>query len=302
MTRAQANMLLLLAGIIWGMGFVAQSTAMASIGPLFFIGVRSLIATFAILPFSIAESRSSPHQLTTSNYLLFMMVGVVLFTGLLLQQIGLITTSVTNAGFLTGLYVIMVPVLGVLLYRNWPHPIVWPSAAACLVGIYLLSGGALTALKSGDWLVIGGAFFWALQVIFISRANRAGRPIMLSCIQFATAAIVSLTLAVVLEELNWNAIALTWKELLFTGIFSSAAAFTLQAIGQRYTTSAQAAIFLSSEALFAACFGMIFLGERLSFIGFVGCGLLFAAMLAVELIPMFWNPKTASAFAIKATE
>ncbi|MEJ5081861.1 MULTISPECIES: DMT family transporter [unclassified Ochrobactrum] len=289
MTRVQANLLLLLAGVIWGMGFVAQSTAMASIGPFLFIGVRSAIAAVTVLPWSIAEGRRSPHRLQRSNYLYFMFVGSMLFIGLVLQQIGLITTSVTNAGFLTGLYVVMVPVLGVIVFRNWPHPIVWPSAVACLAGIFLLSGGTLSALKQGDWLVIIGAVFWAMQVLLISRANRAGRPITLSCVQFATAAVAGLAIAVVVEDINWNFIALTWKELLFTGVFSSGVAFTLQAIGQRYTTSAQAAIFLSSEAIFAAMFGAIFLGDRLTFIGFIGCGLLFIAMMAVELVPMFWK-------------
>lgn len=289
MTRVQANLLLLLAGVIWGMGFVAQSTAMASIGPFLFIGVRSAIAAVTVLPWSIAEGRRSPHRLQRSNYLYFMFVGSMLFTGLVLQQIGLITTSVTNAGFLTGLYVVMVPVLGVIVFRNWPHPIVWPSAVACLAGIFLLSGGTLSALKQGDWLVIIGAVFWAMQVLLISHANRAGRPITLSCVQFATAAVAGLAIAVVVEDINWSFIALTWKELLFTGVFSSGVAFTLQAIGQRYTTSAQAAIFLSSEAIFAAMFGAIFLGDRLTFIGFIGCGLLFIAMMAVELVPMFWK-------------
>jgi drug/metabolite transporter (DMT)-like permease len=130
MTRVQANLLLLLAGVIWGMGFVAQSTAMASIGPFLFIGVRSAIAALTVLPWSIAESRRSPHKLKGSNYLYFMVVGATLFIGLVLQQIGLITTSVTNAGFLTGLYVVMVPVLGVIIFRSWPHPVVWPSAIA----------------------------------------------------------------------------------------------------------------------------------------------------------------------------
>ncbi|WP_139976827.1 MULTISPECIES: DMT family transporter [Brucella/Ochrobactrum group] len=291
MTRVQANMLLLLAGVIWGMGFVAQSTAMASIGPFLFIGIRSAIAALTVLPWAIAEGRRANTSLSRSNYLFFMVIGLSLFTGLVLQQIGLITTSVTNAGFLTGLYVVMVPVLGVILFRTWPHPVVWPSAATCLAGIFLLSGGTLTAIKQGDWLVICGAVFWALQVVLIGRANRAGRPIMLSCIQFATSAFAGIAIASMVEDVNWSAIALTWKEILFTGVFSSGIAFTLQAVGQRYTTSAQAAIFLSSEALFAALFGAIFLGDRLTFIGFIGCGLLFAAMLAVELVPMFWKRK-----------
>lgn len=291
MTRAQANLVLLLAGVIWGMGFVAQSTAMATMGPLMFIGLRSITATLTVLPLAIIESRKAPVSLKKSDYAFFSFVGLLLFSGLCLQQIGLITTTVTNAGFLTGVYVVMVPVLGVMLFRHWPHPVIWPSALATLAGIFLLSGGHLNALQQGDWLIIAGAFFWALQVIFIGRANRTGRPIMLSCVQFATCAVAALGLAAMFGQFHWSGITDTWQEILFTGIFSSGAAFTLQAIGQRYTTAPQAAIFLSSEALFAALFGALILGDRLPPMGLLGCGLIFLAMLAVELLPMFWNRK-----------
>ncbi len=302
MTRVQANMLLLLAGVIWGMGFVAQSTAMANIGPFVFIGVRSAIASLTVLPLAVAEGRRSEHRLGRSGYLYFILIGLMFFIGMALQQVGLLTTSVTNAGFLTGLYVVMVPVLGVVLFRTWPHPVVWPSAAACLVGIFLLSGGALTMLRHGDWLVICGAVFWAMQVVLIGNAKRAGRPITLGCIQLVTAAVAGLAIASVTEDFNWGAILLSWKELLFAGVFSSAIAFTLQAVGQRYTTSAQAAIFLSSEALFAAISGAIFLGDRLTLMGFLGCGMLFAAMLAVELVPMLWSRKAGPALPAGPTQ
>ena len=302
MTRVQANMLLLLAGVIWGMGFVAQSTAMANIGPFVFIGVRSAIASLTVLPLAVAEGRRSKHRLGRSGYLYFILIGLMFFIGMALQQVGLLTTSVTNAGFLTGLYVVMVPVLGVVLFRTWPHPVVWPSAAACLVGIFLLSGGALTMLRHGDWLVICGAVFWAMQVVLIGNAKRAGRPITLGCIQLVTAVVAGLAIASVTEDFNWGAILLSWKELLFAGVFSSAIAFTLQAVGQRYTTSAQAAIFLSSEALFAAISGAIFLGDRLTLMGFLGCGMLFAAMLAVELVPMLWSRKAGPALPAGPTQ
>ncbi len=302
MTRVQANMLLLLAGVIWGMGFVAQSTAMANIGPFVFIGVRSAIASLTVLPLAVAEGRRSKHRLGRSGYLYFILIGLMFFIGMALQQVGLLTTSVTNAGFLTGLYVVMVPVLGVVLFRTWPHPVVWPSAAACHVGIFLLSGGALTMLRHGDWLVICGAVFWAMQVVLIGNAKRAGRPITLGCIQLVTAAVAGLAIASVTEDFNWGAILLSWKELLFAGVFSSAIAFTLQAVGQRYTTSAQAAIFLSSEALFAAISGAIFLGDRLTLMGFLGCGMLFAAMLAVELVPMLWSRKARPALPAGPTQ
>ncbi|WP_374831853.1 DMT family transporter [Paenochrobactrum pullorum] len=286
MSRLQANFLLLLAGMIWGMGFVAQSTAMASIGPFMFIAVRSVIASFSILPMAMAEGKRARKRLSRRDYFFFAAIGLVLFIGLAAQQIGLQTTSVTNAGFLTGLYLILVPVLGVLIFRAWPHGIIWPCSLAALAGIYLLSGGELSALKQGDWLVMFGAFFWALQVLLIGQANRTGRPITLSVVQFATCGVVGFIFAFALGEVDWSAVGATWKQLLFTGVFSSGVAFTLQAIGQRYTTPPQAAIFLSSEALFAALFGAIFLSERLSFAGLVGCALIFISMLAVEIIPM----------------
>lgn len=287
MTRVQANLVLLLTGAIWGLGFIAQSTAMASIGPFMFIAIRSVIAAITIAPFALNEQRRASRPLSIKDYLFFAIIGLVLFVGLSAQQIGLITTSVTNAGFLTGIYLILVPILGVALLRNWPHPVIWPSSILALAGIYLLSGGALTQLKSGDMLIIFGAIFWALQVILIGQANRTGRPITLTIVQFIACAIVAFIFAAFTGELDFSLISLAWKELLFTGIFSSGIAFTLQAIGQRYTTAPQAAIFMSSEALFAAFFGALLLGERLPPLGLIGCLMIFIAMLAVEILPIF---------------
>jgi drug/metabolite transporter (DMT)-like permease len=285
--RTRANLLLLLAGAIWGMGFVAQSTAMASIGPLMFIAVRFLLAALTVLPFAIREARQGQNPLNASDRLGFALVGLFLFAGITAQQIGIMTTSVTNAGFLTGLYVVMVPFVGVILFRHWPHPIIWPCALGALAGIWMLSGGAFTALATGDWLLILSAVFWALQVTFITRyASRTGRPMMLCLAQFAVCAVLSLLVALPIEGLDWRAVWAVAPEILFTGVFSSGVAFILQAIGQRYTTAPQAAIFLSSEALFAALFGALLLGERLPPLGIAGCALIFAAILAVELVPM----------------
>ncbi|PRD45248.1 EamA family transporter [Phyllobacterium phragmitis] len=287
MPRTRANLVLLLAGTIWGLGFVAQSTAMASIGPLIFIGMRFALAALTVLPFAIREAQQAPKALKSSDHFAFLFIGFLLFAGITAQQFGMLTTSVTNAGFLTGLYVVMVPFVGVMLFRNWPHPIIWPCALAALAGIWLLSGGTLDALAPGDWMVILGALFWALQVLFITRyANRTGRPLTLCLVQFTFCAVMGLSLGLAQEGIDWTAVQTAAPEILFTGIFSSGVAFTLQAIGQRYTTAPQAAIFLSSEALFAALFGAILLGERLPPTGFAGCALIFAAMLAVELIPM----------------
>lgn len=286
MTRAQANLLLLFAGAIWGMGFVAQTTAMASIGPMLFIGLRFVAATLAILPLAWREARRAEAPLTRANWHTFLFVGVLMFAGMTAQQLGLLTTSVTNSGFLTGLYVVLTPILSVALFRQWPHWVVWPASFACVAGIFLLSGGRLDALVAGDWLTVAAAAVFALQVIFIGRAaSGTGRPVTLAVVQFAVCAVLGLAVAFALEPVEWSAILPALPEILYAGVFSGGIAFTIQAVAQRYTTPAQAAIFLASEAVFAAIFAAIFLHERLPGIALVGCGLIFAGILAVEVVP-----------------
>ena len=286
MTRTQANLVLLLAGAMWGMGFVAQSTAMQAIGPLLFIGLRFVVATFAMLPFAVREGRRAARPVQRSEWLAFAMIGLLLFAGMAAQQIGLLTTSVTNSGFLTGLYVVMVPFIAVILFRQWPHPLVWPAALAALLGIWLLSGGSIGAFKVGDWLTILCALIWALQVVYIGRhAVASGRPVTLAVTQFAVCGALALFFALFMEPIGWQAIRTAIPEILYAGVIAGGAAFTLQAVGQRYTTAPQAAIFLSTEAVFAALFGAIFLGERLPLEALAGCGLIFAAILLVEAGP-----------------
>ncbi|MCX8282294.1 DMT family transporter [Phyllobacterium sp. 0TCS1.6C] len=294
MTHARANILLLAAGAIWGLGFVAQSSAMSNIGPYTFVGLRFLLAALTVVPLAIREARAAASPLSRADYYGFAFLGVLLFIGSILQQIGLETTTVTNAGFLTGLYVVMVPFLAVIIYRQWPHPVVWPCALSALAGIYLLSGGHLQGLTTGDWLIVACAIFWALQIIFMGRiAIRSGRPIMLSLVQFLVCGVLSMLISLPLETPNPALILAVAPEIIFAGVFSSGIGFTLQAIGQRFTTAPQAAIMLSSEALFAALFGTILLGERMGVQGMAGCALIFIAMIAVELIPAMRKRATA---------
>jgi len=268
------------------MGFVAQSSAMKAIGPFLFIGLRFALATVVVLPFALREARRSDRPLDKQGLTGLVWIGVILFLGMASQQTGLLTTTVTNSGFLTGLYVVFTPIIAVLFLREMPHVIVWPGALLAFTGIYLLSGGNLSALSTGDLLTILCAVFWAIQVILIGKfGKRTGRPLALSAIQFAVCAVLALGVALVFEAFDWVAIRAATKEILFAGIFSSGVAFTLQAIAQRHTTPSQAAIFLSSEALFAALFGALILSERIDGIGYVGCALMFSAMLLVEIVP-----------------
>ncbi|KQV64484.1 DMT family transporter [Rhizobium sp. Root1220] len=286
MTRIQANLLLLLAAAIWGGGFVAQSTAMKVIGPFWFIGLRFAIAALAVLPFMLLEVRKAPVKTSSRHFKLYLMTGLALFGGAVTQQIGLLTTTVTNSSFITGLYVVIVPLIAVVFLRRSPHWIIWPGAIMAVSGIYLLSGGELSALSTGDLLTVICAIFWAGQITLAGIAvSETGRALTLSFAQFATTAVCALAVAMVTEPIGWAAVWDAAPEILYVGIFSSGVAFSLQIIGQRYTTSSQAAIFLSSEALFGASLGALLLGETMPALGYVGCALMFAAMLLVEIVP-----------------
>jgi drug/metabolite transporter (DMT)-like permease len=287
MTRVQANLVLLLAAAIWGGGFVAQSTAMHAIGPFWFIGLRFAIATIVVLPFVWLEGRkTSAPGVSVRHMASFFFVGIALFGGAATQQIGLLTTTVTNSSFITGLYVVFVPLIAVVILRRPPHWIIWPAALMALSGIFLLSGGALSRLTSGDLLTVVCALFWAIQITLAGIAvAETGRPLALSATQFAVTALAGLAVAIVTEPISLGVIKDAIWEILYVGIFSSGLAFALQLIGQRYTTASQAAIFLSSEALFGASLGALLLGETISPLGYAGCALMFVAMLLVELVP-----------------
>jgi drug/metabolite transporter (DMT)-like permease len=287
MSRVQANLVLLLAAAIWGGGFVAQSTAMDTIGPFWFVGLRFAIAAIAVLPFALMEQRRLQSAPSRSDMLSFLIVGLALFGGAITQQIGLTTTTVTNSSFLTGLYVVFVPILSILLFRHTPHWIIWPVALMALVGIFLLGGATVETISTGDLWIILCAVFWALQIVLAGHVmNRSPRPLALSATQFATCAVLAIAMGLVLAEpISLQAVYASLAEILYVGLISSGLAFVLQVIGQRYTTAPQAAIFLSSEALFGAFFGAVLLGETLPRIGYVGCGLIFASMLIVEIVP-----------------
>jgi drug/metabolite transporter (DMT)-like permease len=288
--RTLANLLLLSAGAIWGMGFVAQSTAMQAIGPMLFVALRFALATAVMLPFAFMEARRAPRPLSPQETAGFAGIGLLLTGGMLVQQIGMLTTTVTNAGFLTGLYVVFVPFVAVLIFRERPHAAVWPGAALAFGGIFLLSGGEIAALTTGDWLNVLCAVFWAFQVFLIGRyATGTGRPVTLAVTQFAVCFVVASGLAALFEPFPLDGVIAALPEILFAGIVSGGIAFTLQVIGQRWTTAPQAAIFLSTEAVFAALFAAIILGERLPAAGVAGCALILAAILVVELSPSFFR-------------
>ena len=290
MSRTQANLLLLIVALIWGSAFVAQSHGMANLGPMTFTGVRFLIGALVVAPLMWIEWRNLQRlaqPLQPRDGFKIAGLGCLLLLGAALQQVGIMSTSVTNAGFLTALYVPLVPVLGWLLWRQLPHWSVWPGALACLGGAYLLSGASTLAISSGDWWVIASAMPWALHVLLIGRvADRMAAPFLVAGGQFVVCGVLALAWSLAYEPMNWASLQAAALPLGYAGILSVGVAFTAQVVAQRYAHAADAAIVLSAETLFAALFGFLLMGDRLNATGIAGCVLIFASMLGVQMLPL----------------
>jgi len=291
MSRLRANALLLITAFIWGTTFVAQQTASEDIGAFYFTGLRFILGGLVVLPLGLRELkalRANGQDLVTRDWLGMALCGVFLFCGSLFQQIGLEFTSVTNAGFLTGLYVPLVPLIMMVFLRKLPHWSIWPAAFGCLVGTYYLSGGSFTTLNVGDFWMLAGAVFWALQVITIGIVvQKTETPVLVASVQFLCCALFGMIGAVTMETVTMDAIISAGPEILYAGVLSVGLAFTLQAIAQRHTPQADAAIIMSGEIVFAAVAGALIQGDRLTPEGYLGCAIMFGCILSVELLPLF---------------
>lgn len=288
MSRPVAVLLLLICTTLWGFAFIMQKTAMDHMGPLTFAGMRFLVGTIALAPFAWREYRRVRPALSLSQWLRIGVICLAFFLGSWLQQAALITASVTSAGFLTALYVIFVPVLTFLAIRVRPHPIIYLGVPLALGGTYLLTGARFDQFNAGDAMLVICAVFWAIQIAMLGPlVKQTNLPIVISALTFAGTAVLCLGGAVGFEQPNLIQITAGWQEIAYAGIFSTAVAFTLQAIGQRYVPPANAAIILSSESLFAAAFAAILLHERLPPAGYAGAALIFLAIILVEAVPAY---------------
>jgi len=262
---------------------------MAHMGPLTFSGTRFLLGGVALLPFALIELRRKavrPSQFTPRLWLQIAVLCAAFFCGSILQQYGLAQTSVTNSGFLTALYVLFVPLIAFVVIRAKPHPIIYLGAPLALVGIFYLNGGRLEAFNFGDMLVVASALFWGGHVFMLGLLTRqTGLPIALSAITVLSVGVVCLAAAFAFEVPDLQGILDGWVQILYVGLMSTAIAFTLQAIGQQHVPSANAAIILSAESLFAALGGALLLGERLPLVGYAGAALIFCAIILVEAVP-----------------
>ncbi|MEO0671778.1 MAG: DMT family transporter [Pseudomonadota bacterium] len=288
MTRSRANAMLLAISVIWGLAFIFQKTAMDHMGPLLFVALRCLVATVVLAPLAWLEGRrSSTDSLSTLGALspIAAFSGVMFFLGAGLQQIGLVTATVTNTGFITGLYVVITPILAWAAFRVRPLSHVWGAAALAFIGTWFLGGGTVGGFSTGDMLVAISAIFWAAHMVVIEASSKHARPITFTAIQFAVTGAIAFVFAFAFETVSWEAIQAAWTEILFVGVLSSALTFTLLAVAMRHAPSTDAAILVAMETVFAALAAAILLGERLSPIGWGGAAMMFAATLIVQLVP-----------------
>lgn len=283
----KAVFILLLTAAIWGFAFVAQRAGMEHIGAFTYNGIRFALGSASLLPIIYfsgknnknAEAKPKADLKTTIKS--GIMAGCILFIAASFQQVGLIYTTAAKAGFITSLYIVLVPILGIFLKQK-TYSTTWIGAVTAAVGLYFLSINEDFSIQLGDLLQLIGAFFWAAHIQVIDRFVKNVDAVKLSSAQFATCSILSLITAFALEDISIGGIYLALIPILFGGIMSVGVAYTLQAVGQRYAKPAHAAIALSMEAVFAAIGGMLILKETMNLRGYFGCALMLAGMLITQ--------------------
>ncbi|MDS4040007.1 MAG: DMT family transporter [Candidatus Competibacter sp.] len=282
----KAELLLLLAAVIWGFAFVAQRVGMEHVGPFTYNGIRFVLGALSLLPL-LWLGRRSAAPVGPGGWRSILggglLAGSILFAGASLQQVGIVHTTAGKAGFITGLYVVIVPVLGLLWGHRTPWS-TWAGAALAVAGLYLLTLTDELTLAEGDRLVLFGALFWAGHVLVIGwLSGRRVEPVLLACLQFIVCAVLSLAVAVATEPITASGLWGGALPILYGGLLSVGVAYTLQVVAQRDAPPAHAAIILSLETGFAALGGWLLLNENLSGRGLIGCALMFAGMLLSQL-------------------
>lgn len=280
--RLKADLILLLVASIWGSAFVAQRLAAAQVGVFLFNGLRFILAALVLLPMAL-RSKPPRRQWMTRDRWLVGLLGLLLASGAALQQWGLRYTTAGNAGFVTGLYVVIIPFVLAIGWRETPRPVIWLASAMAATGLFLLSTSGSFLINPGDLLELAGAFMWAFHVILLGRLVQRLDVLPLSVVQYLLCGAFSLLLAIFFQGQLRIGTFDGWMAVVYTGLFSVGLGYTLQAVGQQHAPPADAAIILSMESVFAALFGWWILGEGLSGAQLLGCALMFAGILLAQV-------------------
>jgi drug/metabolite transporter (DMT)-like permease len=287
--RLRADLLLLFTALVWGVSFVFQRQAANQVGVFTLNSARFLIGGLVLLPF-VLRMRVSKGMLGWAG-----LAGMLLVAGSALQQGGMQTTAAANASFITGLYVVFIPIILSLFLRHKVSKVVWLAICLSALGGFLLSVGGIQRFVIGDLLELLGAVMWALHVILVGSEARNYNPLQFACVQFLVAGLFNGGIALVGESHWIPALAQVWGAVLYLGIFATAVGFTLQVVGQRHAPTTDAALILGLEAPLAAVAGYIFLSESLTPVQWLGCACILGAVVWVQVsavsLPLLSNPQ-----------
>jgi drug/metabolite transporter (DMT)-like permease len=295
----RSDLLLLLAAVIWGFAFVAQRMGMEHIGPFMFNAIRFALGT-GVMWVVIKGREAGQFRLTTNDQrpptadrrpptadrrpptVYGILLGLILFAGATFQQAGLVYTTAGNAGFITGLYVILVPAFGIFTGQKAGVNL-WGGAIIATAGLYFLSVTENFTISKGDVLVLIGAIFWAVHVLYTGWLSPKSSALRLAATQYAVCALLSIISALIFENNTFEGIYRAAIPLLYGGLLSVGMGFTLQIIGQKHAPPAHAAIIMSLEAVFAVIGGVLILSETMNERKWIGCSLMLAGMLLAQI-------------------
>ncbi len=277
---------LLIATVIWGSAFIAQSVGMDHMGPMTFQACRCLLGAVFLVPVVyLFEKDKGQFVHNWKNAKLWktgFVCGAALFVAAGLQQVGLVYTTAGKAGFITAMYLILVPILGIFL-GNRPSPACWAGVALAVAGLYLLSCMGVTGVNLGDMLMLGSAFAFAVQILLIDRMAGDLDGLRLNAIQALVCGSVSAVFMFATEEPNVHNILSSWLPIGYAGILSMGVAYSLQIIGQKHLEPTPASLIMSLESVFAALCGWLLLHEQMTTPELTGCALVFAAVILSQI-------------------
>lgn len=285
--QLKSTIILLTAAVIWGFAFVAQVAVDNSvIGNFTFNGTRFLIGSLSLIPVILIFEREKPDKAKLKKTIIAsLLAGTALFTASALQQQGIsMNHNAGKSGFITCLYTVLVPIFGWVIWRNKTGLKTWIAAILAVIGLFLLSAGeGFNTIEAGDIVVLIGAFFWTIHILVVDKNVSGINPITFSSMQFAVCGLLNLIFAFFTETITWSGIVLTAFPILYTGLMSTGVAYTCQVVGQKDADPNFAAIILSTECVFSAIGGAIFLNETFTACGYLGCVLIFAGILISQI-------------------
>ena len=287
--KLKGSLALTLATIIWGSTFVAQSVGMDHIGPFTFQSIRCALAVIGLLPvIMLVDKRRHDGQNFRSRWKdkklwkAGLLCGIPLFLACNLQQLGIVDTDAGKSAFLTAMYIVIVPLLGIFLKKK-PSKTIPLCVVLAVIGLYCLSCVGVTRISYSDLLLLACALMFAVQIICVDLFACTVDPLRLNVLQAGVCAALSTIIALFTEQIQWQSILDCWLPLCYAGFLSMGAAYSLQIIGQRSLESTTASLIMSLESVFAVIFGMLILGEQLSGWEIIGCILVFTAVILSQI-------------------